>query len=100
VATAAAEPRAVRVEMPGKIARHLLAHAGLGEAERHALRQGRTVRRGQGYSLHVTAAAQVHQALLAAAVALNAEGASSADRKAYRIYWERLTNSAINSRHD
>jgi putative DNA-invertase from lambdoid prophage Rac len=48
------------------------------------------VRRGQGYSLHVTAAPQVHQALLAAAATLNAEGASAADRKAYRIYLDRL----------
>ena len=25
---------------------------------------------------------------------MNAEGASSADRKAYRIYWNRLSNAA------
>lgn len=48
------------------------------------------MRRGHGYSLHVTAAPQVHQALLAAAATLNAEGASAADRKAYRIYLDRL----------
>ncbi len=34
---------------------------------RHALRDGRQIRRGQGYSLHVTAPPHIHQALLAAA---------------------------------
>jgi len=89
-ATTEAEPEAVRVEIPGKIARHLHDHDGLDEVER----QGRTVRRGQGYSLHVTATPQVHQALLRSAAALNTEGASSADRKAYRIYEDRLNNAA------
>jgi putative DNA-invertase from lambdoid prophage Rac len=97
--TSVTEPEVVRVEMPGKIARHLQNHDSLGEKEQHALRQGRTIRRGQGYSLHVTAAPQVHQTLLAAAVTLNAQGAPSADRKAYRIYWERL-NSKISSHRD
>lgn len=85
----------VVVEMPGKIARHLRDHAGLDDAERQALQQGRAVRRGQGCSLHVTATQQTHHALLRAAVALNAEGASSADRKAYRIYLDRLNNAAM-----
>ena len=58
-------PQVVRVEIPGKIARYLNDHGGLGETEQRALRQGRTVRRGQGYSLHVTATPQIHQALLA-----------------------------------
>jgi len=83
------------VEMPGKIARHLRENAGLGDVERQALQQARTVRRGQGYSVHVTATPQVHQALLHAAGALNAEGASSADHKAYRIYQERLNKTAL-----
>ncbi|HET9257151.1 MAG TPA: recombinase family protein, partial [Pseudonocardiaceae bacterium] len=69
-ATAAVEPEVVRVEMPGKVARHLQDHTGLGDAERQALHQGRAVRRGQGYSLHITAAPQIHQALLRAADAL------------------------------
>ncbi len=87
---APAAAQAVRVEIPGKVAAHLTALGELGEAERHALRRGRTVRRGQGYSLHVTALPDVHQALLAAAATLDTDGASSADRKAYRIYAERL----------
>ena len=86
----AATVQAVRVEIPGKVADHLTSAAQLGEAERHALSRGRTVRRGQGYSLHVTAVPEVHQALLAAAAALDIDGASSADRKAYRIYAQRL----------
>ncbi|GAA4595072.1 hypothetical protein GCM10023194_63680 [Planotetraspora phitsanulokensis] len=90
-ATAVIAPQAVRMEIPGKIARHFHDHDELGDTEQRALRQGRTVRRGQGYSLHVTATHQVHQALLAAAATLNEEGASSADRKAYRIYLDRLT---------
>jgi putative DNA-invertase from lambdoid prophage Rac len=82
--------RAARVEIPGKVADHLAGLAALGEAEQRALSRGRTVRRGQGYSLRVTATAQVHQALLAAAATLDTDGASSADRKAYRIYADRL----------
>jgi DNA invertase Pin-like site-specific DNA recombinase len=92
-ATPAAQP--LRVEIPGKVADHLTSHADLGEAEQHALRRGRTVRRGQGYSLHVTALPEVHQALLAAAAALDTDGASSADRKAYRIYAERLNSTTM-----
>jgi DNA invertase Pin-like site-specific DNA recombinase len=93
-AVTVAKPAQLRVEIPGKIATHLReqAHDELGEAERQALRRGREVRRGQGFSLHVTASPQVHRALLAAAAALGAEGASSADRKAYRIYCDRLAN--------
>ncbi|MFG3417996.1 recombinase family protein [Micromonospora sp. NPDC048063] len=86
--TTTAQP--VRVEVPGKVAGHLADRTDLGEAERHALRRGRMVRRGHGYSLHVTAPPHVHQTLLAAAAALDTDGASSADRKAYRIYADRL----------
>lgn len=84
----------VRVEIPGKVADHLTSHTGLSEAEQHALQRGRTVRRGKGYSLHVTALPEVHQALLAAAAPLGADGASAADRKAYRIYADRFNSTA------
>lgn len=87
------EPQPVHIEIPGKIARHLAEHDGLDDAERHALRQGREVRRGQGYSLHVTALPDVHQALLAAAAELGSGAASPAERKAYRIYADRLNNA-------
>lgn len=94
VAVTSDEPRALRVEIPGKIADHLGGCPELGEAERQALRRGQTVRRGQGYSLHVTALPDVHRALLAAAAVLAADGASAAERKAYRIYADRLNNAA------
>lgn len=90
---ALAAPRPVRVEIPGTIARHLAGRDSLGDAEREALRQGRQVRRGQGYSLHVIALPDVHHALLTAARMLGAGRASPAERKAYRIYAQRLSNA-------
>jgi transposase-like protein len=80
VATTLTAAQAVLVEIPGKIARYLDDHDNLGEQEQRALRKGRTVRRGQGYSLHVTALPEVRQALLDAAATLDTDGASSADR--------------------
>ncbi|MEV8203765.1 hypothetical protein AB0Q90_41735 [Streptomyces sp. NPDC079141] len=50
--------------MPGNVA-DFLRTAELEPAERAALDQGVTVRRGQGYTLHVTAAPAVHHRLLA-----------------------------------
>jgi putative DNA-invertase from lambdoid prophage Rac len=97
-AAAVDTPRPVRIEIPGKIAHHLSNHDGLSDLERQALRRGREVRRGQGYSLHVTALPDVHQALLAATAALGAVGASSAERKAYRIYADRLLTTTSASR--
>jgi putative DNA-invertase from lambdoid prophage Rac len=82
-------PATVWVEEPGTIARHLRQAEDLGEAARRVLRQGRQVRRGQGSSLRITAPPQVHHDLLAAAAELDAEGASAAERKAYRIYAHR-----------
>ncbi|MFD3459304.1 recombinase family protein [Nocardia fluminea] len=83
------EARPIRIEVPGKVADHLNGRmANLGGAERQALQQGRQVRRGQGYSLHVTALPLVHQTLLSAAESLG--GTSAADRKALRIYRDRL----------
>lgn len=95
-AEAVPQPRTVKVEMPGKIARNLRDHDSLGEAERHALQQGRIIRRGQGFSLHVTAAPDVHQALHAAAAALSTNSASSTHRKAFQVYTIRL-NTALAS---
>jgi DNA invertase Pin-like site-specific DNA recombinase len=89
----ASEARAVRVEIPGKLAQHLTEHTGLDQAQRDALLAGRSVRRGQGYSLHVTAAPEVHQALLRAAATLTTDDASSAQRKAYRLYADRLSTA-------
>ncbi|MEU2554631.1 hypothetical protein ACF1GY_36395 [Streptomyces sp. NPDC014684] len=50
--------------MPGKVADFLRA-ADLEPAERAALVQGVTVRRGQGHTLRVTAVPAVHRQLLA-----------------------------------
>ncbi len=50
------------------------------------------MRRGQGDSLHVTATPQIHRTLLHAADALDSEASSPADRKAYRIYRDRVDN--------
>lgn len=94
-APAVAAVQAVRVEIPGKVADHLAGLPDLGEAEQHALRRGRTIRRGRGYSLNVTALPETHHALLAAAAALATDSASSADRKAYRIYEDRLRAFAL-----
>jgi DNA invertase Pin-like site-specific DNA recombinase len=87
------EARAVRVEIPGKLAHHLTEHAGLDQAQRDVLHAGQTIRRGQGYSLHVTASPEVHQGLLGAAATLTTDSASSAQRKAYRLYADRLSNA-------
>ncbi|MER8087805.1 hypothetical protein ACFVZR_33215 [Streptomyces sp. NPDC058316] len=54
----------VTLDMPGKVADFLRA-ADLEPAERAALDHGMTVRRGQGYTLRVTAAPAVHRQFLA-----------------------------------
>lgn len=85
----------IRIEIPGTIARHLTSRlTELGDIERLAFQRGRQVRRGQGYSLHVTAPPAAHRVLLAAAQAAAGENASSADRKALRIYRDRLNTAA------
>ncbi|MGW4071380.1 recombinase family protein [Nocardia grenadensis] len=86
-------PRSIRIEMPGTLARRLADRiADLGDLERQALQHGREVRRGQGYSLHITAPPEVHQALLAAAETPGGS-ATAADRKAFRIYRYRLNTA-------
>lgn len=94
-------PQAVQVEIPGLIAGRLTSHADLGQLEQHALARAHTTRRGQGYSLHVTADADTHQALLAAAATLTSENCSPAARKAYQIYAHRLaaTDSTTTPHH-
>ena len=86
------EPAMMRVEIPGKIARHLLDHNDLGETERHALRQGHTgaPRAGLQPARHCRAARAPRVAGAAAPM-----GADGAARKAYRIYADRLTAAAI-----
>ncbi|MDV9187667.1 hypothetical protein R6L23_05440 [Streptomyces sp. SR27] len=64
-------------------------------AVREVLAAGLTVRRGQGYSVRVTAPLSVHRAALALCAELADDGAGPAAKKAYRVYSERLTAAAI-----
>ncbi|QJT06326.1 recombinase family protein [Streptomyces asoensis] len=83
----------VTLDMPGKVADFLRA-ADLEPAERAALDQGVTVRRGQGYTLRVTAVPAVHRQLLARCQPLDAgQGvpAVPAQRKARREYENRVS---------
>jgi transposase-like protein len=82
----------VTLDMPGKIADFLRA-TELDTAERAALDHGVTVRRGQGYTLRVTAAPTVHRQLLDLCQPLDGnQGAPTvpAQRKARREYENRV----------
>jgi hypothetical protein len=89
----------VTLDMPGKIA-EFRRTTELEPAERAALDHGVTVRRGQGYTLRVSAAPAVHVRLLARCQPLDgAQGVPvvPAQRKARREYENRvnaLTRSA------
>ncbi|HET9254646.1 MAG TPA: hypothetical protein VFO16_05530 [Pseudonocardiaceae bacterium] len=80
--------------------RHLHSRDDLDEAQRHALLHGRTVRRDQGYSLHVTATPEIHHAMPRAAAPLNAEALPRRTARHTGSTGERLNNSAINRRDD
>ncbi|MEU9758712.1 recombinase family protein [Streptomyces sp. NPDC047987] len=87
---------AVTLDMPGKVADFLRA-AELEPAERAALDQGVTVRRGQGYTLRVSAVPAVHRGLLARCQPLDGgHGAPAvpAQRKARREYENRVSTLA------
>ncbi|MFH8471574.1 recombinase family protein [Streptomyces sp. NPDC018000] len=76
------------IDVPGLLAEHLKATE---TAEiRDALRDGRTIRRGQGYSVRVTAPLALHQATLKQCAALAGGGGAPAVRKAYRTYADRI----------
>ncbi|MFD9142732.1 recombinase family protein [[Kitasatospora] papulosa] len=81
----------VTLDMPGKVA-DFLRTAGLEPAERAALNCGVTVRRGQGYTLRVSAIPSVHRGLLTHCQPLNGTGTSAipAQRKARREYENRV----------
>ncbi|MET8102162.1 recombinase family protein [Streptomyces sp. NPDC005236] len=83
----------VTLDMPGKVA-DFLRSAELDPVERAALDQGVTVRRGQGYTLRVTAAPSVHRQFLARCQPLDGgQGlpAVPAQRKARREYENRVS---------
>lgn len=78
----------VTLDMPGKVA-DFLCSAELDPVERAALDQGVTVRRGQGYTLRVTAIPSVHRQFLARCQPLDGGHglpAIPAQRKARREY--------------
>ncbi len=79
----------VTLDMPGKVADYLHA-AELDDAERVALDHGMTVRRGQGYTVRVSAAPAVHRALLDRCQPLDGTLAIPAQRKARREYENRV----------
>ncbi|MGW3100006.1 recombinase family protein [Streptomyces sp. NPDC001102] len=90
-ATAAAADPVVSIDVPGLLAEHLQDTADV--AVREALDAGRSIRRGQGYSLRVAAPLSVHRAALQACAAHGVEGAAPAGRKAYRVYADRIENT-------
>ncbi|RPF30407.1 hypothetical protein [Streptomyces sp. TLI_185] len=80
-------------DMPGKVA-DFLRNAELDDIERAALDQGVTVRRGQGYTLRVTAAPSVHRQFLTRCQPLDGGHglpAIPAQRKARREYENRVS---------
>lgn len=83
----------VTLDMPGKVA-DFLRTAELEPAERDALDQGVTVRRGQGYTLRVSAVPAVHLGLLTRCQPLDSSHgipAVPAQRKARREYENRVS---------
>ncbi|MFD9456689.1 recombinase family protein [Streptomyces sp. NPDC059985] len=80
----------VVLDMPGKVADFLRA-AELAPAERAALDQGVTVRRGQGYTLRVTAVPAIHRTLLDLCQPLDGTAAVPAQHKARREYANRVS---------
>ncbi|WP_327344558.1 hypothetical protein [Streptomyces europaeiscabiei] len=83
----------VTLDMPGKVADFLRA-TEMGDAELAALDHGVTVRRGQGYTLRVSATPAVHRQLLARCQPLDGtQGAPTvpAQRKARREYENRVS---------
>ncbi|WP_326611928.1 hypothetical protein OG949_23110 [Streptomyces scopuliridis] len=79
----------VVLDMPGKVADFLRA-AEREPAESAALDQGVTVRRGQGYTLRVTAVPAIHRRLLDFCQPLDGTVEVPAQRKARREYENRV----------
>jgi putative DNA-invertase from lambdoid prophage Rac len=80
------------IDVPGLLAEHL---KGTKVAEiREALRGGRPIRRGQGYSVRVTAPLALHQSVLQQCAVVASDGSTSAGRKAYRVYADRIAAAA------
>ncbi|WP_331756093.1 hypothetical protein [Streptomyces sp. NBC_01643] len=82
---ASAPEMAGTLDIPGKVA-DFLRTAELDDADRAALDHGVIVRRGQGYTLRVSATPAVHRELLARCQSLDGNPAIPAQRKARREY--------------
>ncbi|MGI5201344.1 DUF4158 domain-containing protein [Spirillospora sp. CA-108201] len=78
----------VTLDLPGLLADHL--NAAGDDAVRQALAAGRTIRRGQGRSVRLTAPLTLHRAALHQSAALAARDAGPAERKAHRVYATRI----------
>lgn len=79
------------LDIPGLLAEHLRAAGN--EEVRQALLAGQTVRRGQGHSLRLSAAVDLHRAALAQSAALATAG--PAERKAYHVYAARIAAAEV-----
>ncbi|MFE5097034.1 hypothetical protein ACFRCI_43745 [Streptomyces sp. NPDC056638] len=77
------------LDVPGKVA-DFLRTTDLEPGERATLDKGVTVRRGQGYTLRVTAVPSVHRQLLSHCQPLDGAAAIPAQRKARREYANRV----------
>ncbi|MFJ8982900.1 recombinase family protein [Streptomyces sp. NPDC102282] len=87
---AAVDPT-VMVDVPGLVSEHL---QGTGaETIRRALEEGQTIRRGQGYSVRVSAPLSVHVAMIEQSSTGLMQ--SPAGRKAHRIHSDRVTSVRI-----
>ncbi|WP_055552016.1 hypothetical protein [Streptomyces sp. NBRC 110028] len=79
----------VVLDMPGEVADFLHA-AEPDDAGRAALDHGQAVRRGQGYTLRISATPAIHRQLLDRCQTLDSTAAISAQRKARREYENRV----------
>ncbi|MFB8044176.1 recombinase family protein [Streptomyces hydrogenans] len=89
---AASPDPTLALDVPGLLAEQLREVED--EAVREAVAAGREIRRGQGYSVRVTAPLTVHQAALNLVSGLASGGAAPAGRKAYRVYSERISSAS------
>ena len=76
------------LDLPGLLADHL--HAAGDDTIQPALATGRTIRRGQGRTVRLTAPLELHDAALQQSSALAADTAGPAERKAHRVYATRI----------
>ncbi|MFB6989513.1 hypothetical protein ACFC0C_36405 [Streptomyces sp. NPDC056178] len=79
------------LDLPGLLADHLAAIGD--ETVRAVLASGRTIRRGQGHSLRITAPLELHRAALQQSTALASDAAVPAERKTHRVYAARIATA-------